>query len=123
MGLTDYMSRNPAGLTIPSSKYVRENEVASMNLFITNLELNDNLTLSNLVKQKRASNRLTKKRAKTEKRLVQVKLSAFPNSKKLESGEPDQLYIIQSIKKSPSTHSDTIKPNGNTNVVNLTQIT
>ena len=61
MGLIDYMSRIPVGLglAIPPSEYDEEFVVASINSFINNLEMIDNVILNQLAK-KLASYRLIK---------------------------------------------------------------
>ena len=66
MGLIGYMSRIPVGLAIPPSEYDEEFVVASINSFINNLEMIDNVILNQLAK-KLASYRLIKKRAKIKK--------------------------------------------------------
>ena len=66
MGLIDYLSRNPVGLTIPTSEYDEEFVVASINAFINNLELIDNVILNNLANQNKAPFELIKKRAKNK---------------------------------------------------------
>ena len=60
MGLMDYMSRNPVGLAIPPSEYDEEFVVASINAFINNLEVIDNVILNKLANQKMTSCRLSK---------------------------------------------------------------
>ena len=66
MGLIDYISRNPVGLAIPPSEYDEEFVVASINAFINNLELIDNVILKNLANQNIAPYELIKKRAKNK---------------------------------------------------------
>ena len=66
MGLIDYMSRNPVGLAIPPSDYNEGLVVASINAFINNLELIDNVILNNLANQNKAPYELIKKRAKNK---------------------------------------------------------
>ena len=66
MGLIDYMSRNPVGLPIPPSAYDEEFVVASINTFLNNLEMIDNVILNNLANQNRAPYDLIKKRAKNK---------------------------------------------------------
>ena len=66
MGLIDYLSRNPVGLTIPTSEYDEEFVVASINAFINNLDLIDNVILNNLANQNKAPFELIKKRAKNK---------------------------------------------------------
>ena len=63
MGLIDYMSRNPVGLAIPPCEYVEEFVVASINAFINNLELIDNVIINKLANQNKAPYELIKKRA------------------------------------------------------------
>ena len=64
MGLIeDYKSRNPVGLAIPPSEYDEEFVVASINAFINNLELIDNVILNNLANQNKAPYEHIKKRA------------------------------------------------------------
>ena len=46
MGLIDYISRNPVGTARPSSTSDEEFVVASINSFINNLEMIDNLILN-----------------------------------------------------------------------------
>ena len=46
MGLVDYMDRNPFGLTIPPSDYDEEFVVTSINSFIINRKVIDNLILN-----------------------------------------------------------------------------
>ena len=53
MGPIDYISRNPVGLPIPPSAYNEEFGVASINTFINNLEMIDNVILNNLANQNR----------------------------------------------------------------------
>ena len=55
MGLIDYMPQNPVGLAIPSSKYDDEFVVASLNTFINNLEVIDNIILNELANQNMAN--------------------------------------------------------------------
>ena len=71
MGLIDYMSCNPVGLATTPSEYDEEFVVASINAFINDLELIDNVILNNLANQKNAPYELIKKRAKN-KRLLNV---------------------------------------------------
>ena len=71
MGLIDYKSRNPVGLAIPPSEYYEE-FVASINAFINNLEMIDNVILNNLANQNKAPYELIKKRAKN-KELIDAK--------------------------------------------------
>ena len=66
MGLIDYMSRNPVGLAVPPSEYDEEFVVASINAFINDLELIDNVILNNLANQNKAPYELIKKRAKNK---------------------------------------------------------
>ena len=54
---------NPVGLPIPPSEYDKELVVASINTFINNLEMTDNVILNNLAKQNKAPYDLIKKRA------------------------------------------------------------
>ena len=61
MGLIDYISRNPVGIAIPSSSYDKEFVVGSINSFVNNLELIDNLILNQLANRKLAPYRLIKK--------------------------------------------------------------
>ena len=63
MGLTDYMSQTPVGLAIPPSEYDEEFVVASINAFINDLELIDNVILNHLANQNKAPYELIKKRA------------------------------------------------------------
>ena len=51
----DYMSRNPVGLAIPPSEYDEEFVVASINSFISNLKVIDNVILKKLADQNRVS--------------------------------------------------------------------
>ena len=46
MGLVDYMDRNPFGLPIPPSDYDEEFVVTSINSFIINRKVIDNLILN-----------------------------------------------------------------------------
>ena len=66
MGLIDYISRNPIGIAIPPSAYDEEFVVASINSFINNLQLIDNLILNQLANRKLAPYRLIKKRAENK---------------------------------------------------------
>ena len=66
MGLIDYMPQNLAGMAIPPSEYDEEFVVASINAFINNLELIDNVILNNLGNQNKAPYELIKKRAKNK---------------------------------------------------------
>ena len=66
MGLIDYMSRNPVGLAKPPSEYDEEFVVASINAFINDLELIDNVILKNLANQNKAPYELIKKRAENK---------------------------------------------------------
>ena len=66
MVLIEYMSRNPVELEIPSSKYDEELVVASIRIFINNLEMIANVFLNNLANQNKAPYELIKKRAKIE---------------------------------------------------------
>ena len=61
MELVDYMYQNPFGLPIPPSDYDEEFVVTSINSFIINHEVIDNLILNQLTNQKPAPNRLIKK--------------------------------------------------------------
>ena len=63
MALIDYMSRNPVRLAIPPSKFDEEFVVASINTFISNLEVIDNVILNMLANQIMAPCQLIKKRA------------------------------------------------------------
>ena len=51
MRVIDYMSRNPVGLAIPPSKYDEDFVVASINSFISNLKVIDNVILKKLADQ------------------------------------------------------------------------
>ena len=62
MGLIDYMSRNPIGLAIPPSEYDEEFVVASINSFINNLEMIDNVILNKLADRNLAPCQLIRKR-------------------------------------------------------------
>ena len=64
------MSQNPVGLAIPPSEYDQElmMRMASINSLIINLEMIDNLILSQLANQKRARNRLIKNSQKLKER-------------------------------------------------------
>ena len=66
MGLIEYMSRNPVGLAKPPSEYDDQFVVASINAFINDLELIDNVILNNLANQNKAPYELIKKRAKNK---------------------------------------------------------
>ena len=66
MGLIDYMSRNPVRLPIPTSEYDDELVVASINIFLNNLEIIDNVILNKLPNQYRAPYDLIKKRAENK---------------------------------------------------------
>ena len=69
MGLIDSMSRNPVGLPLPPSEYDEEFVVASINKFINNLEMIDNVILNQLANQNKAPCDLIKKRAEIKGRL------------------------------------------------------
>ena len=47
MGLIDYISRKPVGIAKPPSAYDEEFVVSSINSFVNNLEIIDNLILKN----------------------------------------------------------------------------
>ena len=66
MGLIDYMSRNPVGLAIPPSEYDEDFVFASINAFINNLELIDNVILNKFANQNKAPCALIKKRAENK---------------------------------------------------------
>ena len=66
MGLIDYISRNPVGIARPSSTSDEEFVVASINSFINNLVMIDNLILNQLANRKLAPYRLIKKRAENK---------------------------------------------------------
>ena len=66
MGLKDYMSRSPVALAKPPSEYDEEFVVASINPFINNLELIDNVILNNLSNQNKAQYELIKKGVKNK---------------------------------------------------------
>ena len=70
MGLDDFMSQNPFELAIPPSEYVKDFVAASINSFITNLEMFDNLILNQLANKKLAPYRLIKNCAETERTLL-----------------------------------------------------
>ena len=92
------MSRNPVGSAIPSSEYDGEFVVASINAFINNLEVINNVILNNLANQNLAPCQLIKKRAEN-KRLtintsnIQLKEQHSGNSG---IGQPQTLRQIQS---------------------------
>ena len=79
MGLIDYMSRNPVELAIPPSQYDEELDVASINAFINNVELIDNVILNNLANQNKAPYELIKKRAKNKGLLEAVSNTQVTN--------------------------------------------
>ena len=66
IGLIDFIFRNPVGFAIPPSEYDEEFVVASINAFINNLKLIDNVILNNLANQITAPYELIKKRAKNK---------------------------------------------------------
>ena len=70
MGLIHYMSRNPVGLAIPPSAYDEEFVVASINSFVNNFEMIENIIQNNLAHQNRSPYRLIKKRAENKRTLT-----------------------------------------------------
>ena len=96
MALIDYMSRNPVGLAIPPSEYDEEFVVASINTFINNLEVIDNVILNELANQNVAPCQLTKKRAEYKRTIITT----------------SKLGLSQhSIKNSTNGHLETLKLN------------
>ena len=69
MGFKNYMSRNPIRLATSPSKFDSEFFMASPNLFISIIELVDNLILSSLGNHKRAPRQLIKKLAENQRTL------------------------------------------------------
>ena len=63
MGLIDYMSRSPVGLAIRPSAYDEESVIASINSFINNLEMIDNIKLNAIANQIKAPYWLIEKHA------------------------------------------------------------
>ena len=96
MRLIDYMSRNLVGLAIPSSEYDEDFVVASINTFINNLEVIDNVILNELANQNLAPCQLIKKRADYKRTTI--------NTSKLDVNQ-------HSLKHSASGQLKTLKPN------------
>ena len=93
MGLMDYMSHNPVGLTIPTSEYDEEFVVASINAFINNLEFIDNVILNNLANLNKAPFELIKKRAKN-KGLLNSNLNLQLTTKRSKHSARSQLQTL-----------------------------
>ena len=66
MGLIEYMSQNPVGLALPASEYNQELVVASINAFINNLEVIDNVVPNKLANRNMAPYQLIKKHVKNK---------------------------------------------------------
>ena len=104
------MSRSLVRLAKPPKKHHEEIVLASMNTFIVNLEVIDNLILNQLANEKRAPNRLIKNRAenKSARKTSQTKFQVhFKHSKQLASGQSHQQNSNQSIKNSSNIQSET----------------
>ena len=66
MVLIDYMSQNSVGLALPPGEFDEEIVVASINTFMNNLEVIDNVISNNLANRTKAPYELIKKRAKNK---------------------------------------------------------
>ena len=85
MGLIEYMSRNPVRLAILTSEYHEKFAVASINAFINNLEMIDNVSFNSLANGKTAPCQLIKKRAENKRIAIstsnlQLREQHFKNS-------------------------------------------
>ena len=67
MGLIYYMSRNPVGLATSPSEYDEKLVVSSINTFINNLEVIDNVFLNEFTNQNLAPCQLIKKLAENKR--------------------------------------------------------
>ena len=67
MGLIQYMSRNPVRLAILTSGYHEKFAVTSINAFINNLEMIDNVSFNSSANGKMAPCQLIKKQAENKR--------------------------------------------------------
>ena len=107
MGLIDCISQNPVGLAIPPSAYDEEFVIASIRIFINNLEMIDNVILNNLANQNKAPYELIKKRAKINGLLNAVSNTqlAWKHSKNSATGHCQTKKTNQSHSKSAVNQS------------------
>ena len=111
MGLIDYMSRNPFGLAKPPSEYDDEFVVASINAFINNLELIDNVILNNLANQNKAPYELIKNCAE-----IKGSLDATSNT---QIKNEHSKHSIHSQLRTKTKFSLTQKPSENSQLFSL----
>ena len=90
MGLKDYMSRISVGLATPPSEYEEDFVVASINTFINNLEVIDNVMPDEFANQNLAPCQLIKKRAEYKKTPINTSKLDL-NKQSLESSASGQL--------------------------------
>ena len=125
MGLIDYVSWNLVGLAIPLSEYDQEFVVASINLFIANLEMIDNLILKKPANQKRAPCRLIKTRAENERTQTSQSISKV-HSKHFThriSGQISQQNLNHLLTNSSKIQSEQIPVNRKIDFVQLCSTT
>ena len=101
MGFLDYMSRNPVGLAKPPSEYDEKFVVASINFFINDLELIDNVIVNNLTNQNKAPYGLIKKRGENKGLLnaTSNNHSTYEHSKQSTHGQLQTKTSIESHSK------------------------